>query len=71
MSDNGHHDGIHPFPAGMESREIETNGAKIHCASAGMARRSSCCTASAQRATCGVSVLMDDTVRVRIDERIG
>jgi pimeloyl-ACP methyl ester carboxylesterase len=30
MSDNGHQDGIHPFPAGMESREIETNGAKIH-----------------------------------------
>src|SRR4051812_35952579 len=23
-------DGIYPFPAGMQSREIETNGAKIH-----------------------------------------
>src|SRR6476619_4254523 len=30
MNDNRHHDGIYPFPAGMQSREIETNGAKIH-----------------------------------------
>lgn len=30
MNDNGRQDGIHPFPAGMQSREIETNGAKIH-----------------------------------------
>src|SRR4029077_18475135 len=30
MSDNGRQDGIYPFPAGMQSREIETNGAKIH-----------------------------------------
>ncbi len=30
MNDNGRQDGIHPFPVGMESREIETNGAKIH-----------------------------------------
>src|SRR5713226_4514702 len=30
MNDNGHQDGIYPFPAGMQSREIETNGAKIH-----------------------------------------
>jgi pimeloyl-ACP methyl ester carboxylesterase len=30
MNDNGRQDGIHPFPAGMQSREIETNGATIH-----------------------------------------
>src|SRR5467141_4479568 len=30
MNDNRHQDGIHPFPAGMQSREIETIGAKIH-----------------------------------------
>ncbi|MCU1695368.1 MAG: alpha/beta hydrolase [Mycobacterium sp.] len=30
MNDNGHPDGIHPFPAGIQSHEIETNGAKIH-----------------------------------------
>jgi pimeloyl-ACP methyl ester carboxylesterase len=30
MTDNGRQDGIHPFPAGMQSREIETNGATIH-----------------------------------------
>ena len=30
MNDNGRQDGIHPFPAGMRSREIETNGATIH-----------------------------------------
>ena len=30
MNDNRHHDGIYPFPAGMQSREIEANGAKIH-----------------------------------------
>src|SRR6266481_5199428 len=30
MNDNRHQDGIYPFPAGMQSREIETNGAKIH-----------------------------------------
>jgi pimeloyl-ACP methyl ester carboxylesterase len=30
MNDNTHQDGIYPFPAGMQSHEIETNGAKIH-----------------------------------------
>ncbi len=30
MNDNRHRDGIYPFPAGMQSREIETNGARIH-----------------------------------------
>ena len=30
MNDNTHRDGIYPFPAGMQSHEIETNGAKIH-----------------------------------------
>src|SRR5438445_13470648 len=30
MNDNRHQDGIYPFPAGMQSREIETNGTKIH-----------------------------------------
>src|SRR6267143_1371531 len=30
MNDNRHQDGIYPFPPGMQSREIETNGAKIH-----------------------------------------
>jgi alpha/beta hydrolase fold len=30
MNDNAHQDGIYPFPDGMQSREIETNGAKIH-----------------------------------------
>src|SRR4051812_16763450 len=30
MDDIRHQDGIHPFPAGMQSREVETNGAKIH-----------------------------------------
>ncbi|WP_033285783.1 alpha/beta fold hydrolase [Streptomyces sp. NRRL F-525] len=30
MNNHGRQDGIHPFPAGMESREIETNGATIH-----------------------------------------
>ena len=30
MNDNRHQDGIYPFPAGMQSREIETNGAMIH-----------------------------------------
>jgi pimeloyl-ACP methyl ester carboxylesterase len=30
MNDNSRQDGIHPFPAGMRSREIETNGATIH-----------------------------------------
>jgi len=30
MNDNRHRDGIYPFPAGVQSREIETNGAKIH-----------------------------------------
>ena len=30
MSDNRHQDGIYPFPAGMQAREVETNGAKIH-----------------------------------------
>ena len=30
MNDNRHQDGIHPFPAGMRTREIETNGATIH-----------------------------------------
>ena len=30
MNDNGRQDGIHPFPAGMQTREIETNGATIH-----------------------------------------
>ena len=30
MNDNRHQDGIYPFPAGMQSREIETNGAEIH-----------------------------------------
>jgi hypothetical protein len=30
MNDNRHQDGIYPFPAGMQSREIETNSAKIH-----------------------------------------
>src|SRR5216684_5997787 len=30
MNDNRRQDGIYPFPAGMQSREIETNGAKIH-----------------------------------------
>src|SRR5258708_16469591 len=30
MNDNSHQDGIYPFPAGMQPREIETNGAKIH-----------------------------------------
>jgi pimeloyl-ACP methyl ester carboxylesterase len=30
MNDNRLQDGIYPFPAGMQSREIETNGAKIH-----------------------------------------
>ena len=30
MNDNTHRDGIYPFPAGMQSREIETNGANIH-----------------------------------------
>ena len=27
VNDNRHEDGIHSFPAGMQSREIETNGA--------------------------------------------
>jgi len=30
LNDNGRQDGIYPFPAGMQSREIETNGATIH-----------------------------------------
>jgi pimeloyl-ACP methyl ester carboxylesterase len=30
MNDNLRQDGIHPFPVGMQSREIETNGATIH-----------------------------------------
>jgi hypothetical protein len=30
MNDNTRQDGIYPFPAGMQSREIETNGATIH-----------------------------------------
>jgi pimeloyl-ACP methyl ester carboxylesterase len=30
MSDNNHIDGIFPFPATIETREIETNGATIH-----------------------------------------
>src|SRR6476660_9456866 len=30
MNENRHQDGIYPFPAGMQSHEIETNGAKIH-----------------------------------------
>ena len=30
MNDNVRQDGIHPFPLGMQSREIETNGATIH-----------------------------------------
>ncbi|MFJ9241501.1 alpha/beta fold hydrolase [Streptomyces sp. NPDC101776] len=30
MNDHGRQDGIHPFPAGMQTREIETNGATIH-----------------------------------------
>jgi pimeloyl-ACP methyl ester carboxylesterase len=30
MDDNARQDGIYPFPAGMQSREIETNGATIH-----------------------------------------
>src|SRR5258705_7696118 len=30
MNDNSHQDGIYPFPAGMQSREIQTNSAKIH-----------------------------------------
>jgi pimeloyl-ACP methyl ester carboxylesterase len=30
MNDDRYQDGIYPFPAGMQSREIETNGAKIH-----------------------------------------
>src|SRR6476659_1838345 len=30
MNNNRRQDGIYPFPAGMQSREIETNGAKIH-----------------------------------------
>ena len=30
MNDDRRQDGIYPFPAGMRSREIETNGAKIH-----------------------------------------
>src|SRR2546422_10134152 len=29
-NDNRRQDGIYPFPAGMQSREIETNGARIH-----------------------------------------
>jgi hypothetical protein len=54
MNDNRHQDGIYLFPAGMQSHEIQTNGAKIHVRVAGMVQRSSCCMASAQRATCGV-----------------
>jgi pimeloyl-ACP methyl ester carboxylesterase len=30
MNNNRHQGGIYPFPAGMQSREIETNGAEIH-----------------------------------------
>src|SRR4029077_20672476 len=30
QNDNRHQDGIYPFPAGMQTREIETNGANIH-----------------------------------------
>ena len=30
MNDNRRQDGIYPFPAGMQPREIEANGAKIH-----------------------------------------
>jgi pimeloyl-ACP methyl ester carboxylesterase len=30
MNDNAHQDGIYPFPAGMQTREIDTNGAQIH-----------------------------------------
>jgi pimeloyl-ACP methyl ester carboxylesterase len=30
MNDNTHQDGIYPFPAGMHTREIETNGTTIH-----------------------------------------
>jgi pimeloyl-ACP methyl ester carboxylesterase len=30
MSDNRHQDGIYPFPAAMQAREIETNGVTIH-----------------------------------------
>src|SRR5258707_8265421 len=30
VNDNKLQDGIYPFPAGMQTREIETNGAKIH-----------------------------------------
>ena len=30
MNDNSHQDGIHPFPAGMQTREIETNGITVH-----------------------------------------
>ncbi len=30
MNEHAHVDGIHPFPAVMQPRTIETNGAKIH-----------------------------------------
>jgi len=30
MSDNVHENGIYPFPAAMQTRKIETNGASIH-----------------------------------------
>src|SRR5476651_1440138 len=30
MSDNRHQDGIYPLPSGMQSREIEANGTRIH-----------------------------------------
>src|SRR3981189_79343 len=35
MNDNRYRDGIYPFPAGMQSREIETNGSKINVRAAG------------------------------------
>ena len=47
MNDNRHQDGIYPFPAGMQSREDQTNSAKIHVRVGGMVQRSSCCTTSA------------------------
>ena len=38
MNDSRHQDGIHPFPAVMQTRTIETNGTSIHvrvCITAG------------------------------------
>ena len=55
MGEHAHVDGCYPFPAVMQTRMIENQ--LVHPSMCGsvtvMVQRSSCCTASAQRATCG------------------